>query len=98
MLITSIKRYAYRSATQGVAFGRARLFPARKKYLMAQRPNVDEAKADGSFRADVDGATLVDAIVGAHIAERSRTGRIAAGWEERSFDLFWPTVGPLVSG
>jgi AcrR family transcriptional regulator len=53
---------------------------------------IDEAKADGSFRADVDGATLVDAVVGAHIAERARTGRIAAGWEGRLFDLFWPIV------
>jgi AcrR family transcriptional regulator len=53
---------------------------------------IDAGKADGSFRADVDAATLVDAIVGAHIAERARTGRVAAGWESRSFDLFWPTV------
>jgi AcrR family transcriptional regulator len=29
---------------------------------------------------------------GAHIAERTRTGRVAAGWEGRLFDLFWPTV------
>ncbi len=50
------------------------------------------AKADGSFRDDADGATLIDAIVGAHIAERARTGRIAAGWEARLFDLFWPIV------
>jgi hypothetical protein len=35
---------------------------------------------------------LIDAIVGAHIAERSRTGRIASGWEGRLFDLFWPIV------
>jgi hypothetical protein len=34
----------------------------------------------------------VDAVVGAHIAERTRTGRVAAGWEGRLFDLFWPTV------
>jgi hypothetical protein len=53
---------------------------------------IDAGKADGSFRADVDGATLVDAVVGAHIAERTRTGRVAAGWEGRLFDLFWPTV------
>lgn len=51
---------------------------------------IDAAKADGTFRADVDGATLVDAIVGAHIAERARTGRVATGWEGRLFDLFWP--------
>ncbi|BBX04614.1 TetR family transcriptional regulator [Mycolicibacterium moriokaense] len=53
---------------------------------------IDAAKADGSFRTDVDGETLIDAIVGAHIAERARTGRVAAGWEARLFDLFWPTV------
>ena len=38
---------------------------------------IDAGKADGSFRGDVDAATLVDAVVGAHIAERTRTGRIA---------------------
>ena len=53
---------------------------------------IDAAKADKSFRADVDGATLIDAIVGAHIAERARTGRVAAGWEARLFDLFAPVV------
>lgn len=53
---------------------------------------IDAGKADGSFRADADAATLVDAVVGAHIAERTRTGRVAAGWESRLFDLFWPTV------
>jgi AcrR family transcriptional regulator len=53
---------------------------------------IDAAKADGSFRADVDGATLIDAIVGAHIAERARTGRVATGWDARLFDLFAPIV------
>jgi AcrR family transcriptional regulator len=53
---------------------------------------IEEAKADGSFRSDVSASTLVDAIVGAYIAERARTGRIAAGWEQRSFDLFLPSV------
>lgn len=53
---------------------------------------IDAAKADGSFRADIDSATLIDAVVGAIIAERARTGRIANGWEERLFDLLWPTV------
>jgi AcrR family transcriptional regulator len=53
---------------------------------------IDVAKADGSFRADVDGASLVDAVVGAHIAERARTGRGATGWEKRLFNLFSPIV------
>ncbi|RAV16987.1 TetR family transcriptional regulator [Mycolicibacterium sp. GF69] len=53
---------------------------------------IDRAKTDGSFRADIDSATLIDAVVGAIIAERARTGRVANGWEERLFDLLWPTV------
>ncbi|MCT7658340.1 TetR/AcrR family transcriptional regulator [Mycobacterium deserti] len=67
-----------------------------RRILARQRAELESviaaAKADGSFRADLDGATLVDAIVGAHIAERARTGRVAAGWESRLFDLFWPIV------
>src|SRR5690242_184743 len=53
---------------------------------------IDAGKADGSFRADVDAATLIDAVVGAHIAERARTGRVPRGWEARLFDLFAPTM------
>jgi AcrR family transcriptional regulator len=67
-----------------------------RRILVRQRSElesvIDAAKADGSFRGDIDGATLVDAIVGAHIAERARTGRVAAGWEARLFDLFWPII------
>jgi AcrR family transcriptional regulator len=67
-----------------------------RRILAKQRAEVESViaagKADGSFRADVDAATLVDAVVGAHIAERTRTGRVATGWEGRLFDLFWPTV------
>ena len=55
---------------------------------------IDAAKADGSFHADVDGALLIDAVVGAVIAERARTGRVAKGWEERLFGLFWRVVRP----
>lgn len=53
---------------------------------------IDVGKADGSFRADIDGPTLIDGIVGTHITERARTGKIAPGWETRLFDLFWPVV------
>jgi AcrR family transcriptional regulator len=67
-----------------------------RRILAKQRAEVESViaagKADGSFRADVDAATLVDAVVGAHIAQRARTGRVARGWERRLFDLFWPTV------
>lgn len=67
-----------------------------RQILAGQRAELESVigagKADGSFRADVDGATLVDAVVGAHTAERARTGKVATGWEARLFDLFWPTV------
>ena len=53
---------------------------------------VDAAKADGSMRADVDAVTLIDAVVGAYIAESARTGGVQGGWDERLFRLFWPTV------
>jgi AcrR family transcriptional regulator len=53
---------------------------------------IDAAKADGSMRSDIDTATLIDAIVGAYIAEYSRTGKVEEGWEERLFSLFWPAV------
>uniref|UniRef100_A0A5Q5BFJ1 Transcriptional regulator, TetR family n=2 Tax=unclassified Mycobacterium TaxID=2642494 RepID=A0A5Q5BFJ1_MYCSS len=67
-----------------------------RQILVDQRAEIeaviDAGSADGSFREDVDGAALIDAIVGAHIAERARTGTVAEGWEERLFELFWPVV------
>lgn len=53
---------------------------------------IDAGKADGGMRADVDAETLIDAIVGAHIAERARKGRVGDDWEDRLFALFWPAV------
>lgn len=53
---------------------------------------IDSAKASGLMRADIDNATLIDAIVGAYIAERARTGQVADGWRDRLFELFWPAV------
>jgi hypothetical protein len=53
---------------------------------------VDAAKSDGSMRSDIDTATLIDAIVGAYIAEYSRVGQVEDGWQERLFNLFWPLV------
>ncbi|MEH3134882.1 MAG: TetR/AcrR family transcriptional regulator C-terminal ligand-binding domain-containing protein [Mycolicibacterium neoaurum] len=47
---------------------------------------VDELKADGSIPADIDPEALIDAIVGAYVAERARTGRVG-DWEGRLFDL-----------
>lgn len=67
-----------------------------RQILVDQRAGIeaviDAGSADGSFRKDVDGAALIDAVVGAHIAERARTGTVAEGWEERLFELFWPVV------
>jgi AcrR family transcriptional regulator len=67
-----------------------------RQILVDQRAAIeavlDAGRGDGSFRADIDGAALIDAIVGAHIAERARTGEVAQGWEARLFDLFWPIV------
>ena len=53
---------------------------------------IDTGKADGSMRGGIDAATLIDAVVGAYIAEHARTGTIADGWEERLFSLLWPAV------
>ncbi len=69
-----------------------------RQILVRQRSQLAKAievsKADGSMRADVDGVSLVDAVVGAYIAEYARTGRIARGWQERLFKLFWPAIQP----
>jgi AcrR family transcriptional regulator len=53
---------------------------------------IDAGKADGTMRADIDPDTLIDAMVGAYIAERARTGQISADWPARLFELFWPAV------
>lgn len=53
---------------------------------------IDDSKADGSMRADIDTATLIDGVVGAYIAEYARTGGVEDRWQERLFTLFWPTV------
>jgi AcrR family transcriptional regulator len=53
---------------------------------------IDAANADGSMRGDINTATLIDAVVGAYIAEHSRTGKVEDGWEERLFSLLWPAV------
>lgn len=53
---------------------------------------IDAGRADGLFRADVDPVTLVDAMVGAYVAERARTGEIAGDWQDRLFALFQPLV------
>ena len=70
-----------------------------RRILAEQRDHltsvIDSGRAQGSIRAEVDGATLIDAIVGAYIAEYARTGTVAAQWTSRLFDLLWPAVQPL---
>jgi AcrR family transcriptional regulator len=67
-----------------------------RQILIDQRANqvrvIDACKADGTMRADVDAETLLDAIVGTHIADRARNGQLTPNWEQRLFDLFWPAV------
>jgi AcrR family transcriptional regulator len=67
-----------------------------RQILVSQRAElaavIDAGKADGAMRADFDSETLIDAVVGAYIAERARTGEVADGWEVRLFELFWPVV------
>lgn len=67
-----------------------------RQILLDQRAEleavIDAGASDGSLRTDVDAATLIDAIVGTLIAERARTGAVAADWEARLFALFWPAV------
>ena len=40
----------------------------------------------------IDADTLIDAIVGAYIAERARTGKIRQDWEARLFTVLWSAV------
>ena len=58
-----------------------------RRILARQRAQLDAVieagQADGSFRADIDGASIIDAIVGAYIAERARTGKVARDWAAR---------------
>lgn len=99
-------RHAVATVDEGIGFGgfasllgqddpefstlfRKILGDQRKKLVTV----IDGGKADGSVRVDVDPETLIDAIVGAHIAERARKGRVGNDWEDRLFALFWPTVG-----
>lgn len=67
-----------------------------RQILVTQRAQLaaalDTGKADGSLRADIDSATLIDAVVGAYIAEHARSERAAPDWEQRLFEFFWPAI------
>lgn len=53
---------------------------------------IEELQSDSDIRPDLDPETLIDAIVGAYIAERARTGRSGMDWEERLFAMFHRAV------
>lgn len=70
-----------------------------RRILVQQRERleavIDVGKADGGLRPDLDNAALLDAIVGAYLAEHARTGAVAVQWRERLFVLLWPAVQPV---
>ena len=66
-------------------------FTAVFRQILVDQRTALESVIEGSW-AGVDAATLIDAVVGAYIAERARTGTVAEGWESRLFDMFWPVV------
>lgn len=67
-----------------------------RQILVDQRAELEAVihtgTSEGWLRADVDAATFIDAVVGGYTAERARTGKIADGWDQRLFNLFWPVV------
>ncbi|MGV0791942.1 TetR/AcrR family transcriptional regulator [Mycolicibacterium sp. XJ1819] len=102
-----IIRHAVATVEEGIGFGGlASLLSEEdpefsalfRKILVSQRKKlvkvIDGGKADRTFDVDVDAETLIDAIVGAYVAERARRGRVTKDWENRIFALFWPVVEP----
>ncbi|CAM3611370.1 TetR/AcrR family transcriptional regulator [Mycobacterium frederiksbergense] len=71
----------------------SRLF---REVLVAQRAAlvavIEEMKSDGDIGPDTDPDMLIDAIVGAYIAERARTGKPHKDWESRIFAMLWPVI------
>jgi AcrR family transcriptional regulator len=67
-----------------------------RQILVDHRANlvgvIDAGKADGTMRSDVDPEALLDAVVGIYITERARNGSVEDHWDERLFNLLWPTV------
>lgn len=53
---------------------------------------IREMQSDSDVRSDLDPDTLIDAIVGAYIAERARTGKPPKDWEARLFAMLWSAV------
>lgn len=76
----------------------SRLF---REVLVAQRAGlvtvIEEMKSDGDIDPGADPDMLIDAIVGAYIAERARTGRVRRDWESRLIATWWPTLPKSMS-
>ncbi|WP_395306955.1 TetR/AcrR family transcriptional regulator [Mycobacterium sp. AMU20-3851] len=53
---------------------------------------IEEMQSDSDVRPDLDPDTLIDALVGAYIAERARTGKSRQDWEARLFAMLWSAV------
>ena len=53
---------------------------------------IEEMKSDGDMGPRVNADMLIDAIVGAYIAERARTGQVQDDWESRLIAMWWPAL------
>ncbi|HJT94594.1 MAG TPA: helix-turn-helix domain-containing protein [Mycobacterium sp.] len=53
---------------------------------------VENAAAAGQLRPDLDVDTMLDCIVGAHLAERARSGTVRSGWASRILRALWPAI------
>lgn len=67
-----------------------------REVLVAQRADlvtvIEEMKSDGDMGPRVNPDMLIDAIVGAYIAERARTGQVQDDWESRLIAMWWPAL------
>lgn len=67
-----------------------------REVLVAQRAAlvtvIDEMRSDGDLDPGIDADTLIDAIVGAYIAERARTGQVHDDWESRLVAMLRPAA------
>ena len=67
-----------------------------REVLVAQRAGlvavIEEMKGDGDMAPHADPDMLIDAIVGAYIAERARIGHVHDDWESRLIATWWPAL------
>lgn len=74
-------------------------FTALIRSLLAEhrRNLADVLRASPGLRDDLDVETVLDAIVGAYLAERTRSGEVGASWSHRILRAVWPmlTAAPM---